>query len=167
MSERIQHINNKKHCQKCKEWKLTSEYNKDKSRWDDLHPWCRVCWNKQQKEYHLKNKNKVKLRQKKYYNSWCGRYTSYKATAKQRKLDFTLTKTEFAGIISQPCYYCGELAENFNGVDRVDSNKGYEVSNCVPCCWECNKMKNDTSKKEFIKKCKQIVEKQEVMAYSK
>lgn len=43
---------------------------------------------------------------------------------------------------SKPCYYCGELRE-YNGIDRIDSNIGYEDNNIVPCCEICNKMKSN------------------------
>ena len=36
-----------------------------------------------------------------------------------------------------------------NGVDRVNSDLGYEIENCVPCCYRCNSMKMDTSLNEF------------------
>ena len=37
----------------------------------------------------------------------------------------------------------------FNGIDRIDSNIGYTVNNCVPCCTICNHMKNDLTTDEF------------------
>jgi hypothetical protein len=59
----------------------------------------------------------------------------------------------------KPCYYCGELSK---GIDRLDSTKGYEVENCVSCCEQCNYMKLDYTQEEFIKKCIQIAEKQDI-----
>jgi len=53
----------------------------------------------------------------------------------------------FKDIIKQPCHYCGgfssDMDENSrgNGIDRKDSNKGYETGNCVPCCKTCNFVK--------------------------
>jgi len=76
---------------------------------------------------------------------------------------FNLTINEFAGIISQPCYYCGELQENFNGIDRINNNKDYILDNCVPCCNICNKMKMIATETQFINKCKQIMEKQKAI----
>lgn len=82
-------------------------------------------------------------------------------TKKQK--EFKLTIEEFSNLIHQRCYYCGELpsADNvwnksgkrkmddslikINGIDRIDSNKGYTADNCVACCPQCNRMKLDYS----------------------
>lgn len=37
------------------------------------------------------------------------------------------------------------------GLDRVDSNKGYTKDNVVPCCKYCNRAKSDLTTKEFKK----------------
>lgn len=37
-----------------------------------------------------------------------------------------------------------------NGVDRVNSRKGYTKENCVPCCSACNTMKMGLSKGDFL-----------------
>lgn len=72
------------------------------------------------------------------------RFNSIKANAISRDLEFDLNKDEVFNIISQPCYYCGqELVDNkIMGIDRIDSNKGYNSENTVPCCHICNLMKN-------------------------
>jgi hypothetical protein len=44
----------------------------------------------------------------------------------------------------------------YNGIDRVDSNIGYTLENCVPCCEAVNRMKMDLSKEEFIELCREI-----------
>ena len=38
----------------------------------------------------------------------------------------------------------------YNGIDRIDSNIGYEPDNCVTCCVICNRMKNKYSKNAFL-----------------
>lgn len=35
------------------------------------------------------------------------------------------------------------------GIDRIDSSKGYESSNVVPACEQCNKAKLDYTPQEF------------------
>ena len=37
----------------------------------------------------------------------------------------------------------------YNGIDRVDSSKGYEYNNVVSCCKNCNSAKMQLSIKEF------------------
>ncbi len=56
------------------------------------------------------------------------------------------------------CFYCGIEEKDIRkvglktqtgkdlaalGVDRIDSSKGYELSNIVLCCFACNKAKGD------------------------
>lgn len=87
-------------------------------------------------------------------------------------------------MATQPCYYCGKIdvrdklrpnAKNrkyikitqqeiqsftvrVNGIDRVDSDKGYELDNCVPCCTMCNWMKMNYTKEEFLDQIRDIYE---------
>lgn len=70
---------------------------------------------------------------------------------------------DFISISKSKCHYCGlegsnfikdriksnDLILNFNGIDRVDSNKGYFLENIVPCCKYCNSAKNTMSQIEF------------------
>lgn len=37
----------------------------------------------------------------------------------------------------------------YNGIDRIDSSKGYENNNVVPCCKNCNSAKMELSINEF------------------
>jgi hypothetical protein len=87
-------------------------------------------------------------------------YDRYKYSAKYRELDFNLTIGEFNNITKQDCYYCGVspwrkvfgskcMDYTYNGIDRVDSYKGYTVDNCVPCCRDCNVAKLDRTKENF------------------
>ena len=93
------------------------------------------------------------------YNDLYGRY---KRGAKQRNIPFNLTIDEVKRIIHQPCYYCGTIESNtifakkkqgyeikYNGIDRVDNNKGYEIENVVPCCQTCNFAKHTMTQDEF------------------
>jgi 5-methylcytosine-specific restriction endonuclease McrA len=71
-----------------------------------------------------------------------------------------------------PCIYCGEsgvqstkdrcksITKNkrlfitdteirFNGIDRLDSSKGYFMDNVVSCCKHCNSAKNILTTTEF------------------
>ena len=86
-------------------------------------------------------------------------YEQYQSSAKTRNIDFNLSKEEHLEIIKQNCCYCGSEPElkqphrgkgksvgvpvPYNGIDRIDSNVGYEVDNCVSCCTKCNYMKSD------------------------
>lgn len=92
-------------------------------------------------------------------------YKDYKTGAKRRNLEFDLSFNKFLDIVSKPCTYCGQepivhdselrymqkFAEKWehNGIDRVDSSKGYTLDNCVPCCSKCNYAKHDLSFDDF------------------
>lgn len=69
-----------------------------------------------------------------------------------------LTKEQFDNIAKQPCYYCGIMQEKgFNGIDRMDSIKGYEIENCVSCCTECNMMKGAVDNITFVNRVEHIL----------
>jgi hypothetical protein len=77
-------------------------------------------------------------------------YGKYLRGANKRNIQFELTIEEFGNIVSLACYYCATFKENESiGIDRVDSNAGYIVGNVVPCCEECNIMKQDLSLEKF------------------
>ena len=100
----------------------------------------------------------------------------YKRHAKDRNLAWDLSFEEVEMLIQQPCFYCGAIGSNFkitkickegfhhNGIDRVDSSKGYFSSNVVPCCKICNKAKSDMNQKDFIFWAKRVSEHTESMA---
>ena len=79
------------------------------------------------------------------------RYIVYMRGAKNRQLDFQLSFSQFYKIVQDKCYYCSEPLDNdkINGIDRVNSKKGYFIDNIVPCCTICNRMKWNFSFEEF------------------
>lgn len=90
-------------------------------------------------------------------------YQKYRSSAKKRKLIFTLSIDEFKFLTKQNCYYCGVEPVNvgssdkrtygtytYNGVDRVDSTKGYEIDNVVACCSVCNFAKGRNTIEQFM-----------------
>ena len=97
-------------------------------------------------------------------------FRSYKARAKKYGRAFTLSREHFYELLSGDCFYCGTGPSNrstyydadkpfeYNGVDRIDSSKGYEDGNVVPCCKRCNFMKSDMSTDEFLTRVKTIYE---------
>jgi hypothetical protein len=44
----------------------------------------------------------------------------------------------------------------YNGIDRLDSSRGYEMGNVVPCCKQCNWAKNDIPYDEFLDWIKRV-----------
>lgn len=94
-------------------------------------------------------------------------------TRKRGEGFWKLSFESFCSIIKKPCTYClaqsskairhqryKEINSSFvfycNGIDRVDSNKGYTKSNCVSCCKRCNSAKNDQTVGEFTEWVKKV-----------
>lgn len=111
-----------------------------------------------QKQYREKNRERLD----EYKKSPHVRYTVYKRNAKKKSRNFNLSEDEFIKISQQPCIYCGGYSdtydgEQFNGIDRTDSNLGYYIDNCVPCCATCNRMKMDLEVNNWINQMKKII----------
>lgn len=86
-------------------------------------------------------------------------YWRYYCQARNRGLDFELSKELFISLVTSPnCYYCGcePYQTSYDvpviGIDRKDNNLGYFKDNCVPCCKGCNYKKGRQSFTAFIKK---------------
>lgn len=86
------------------------------------------------------NKEEFKL-----YNQY-----KYSDTVTKKNKPFLLSLQDFISTIYKNCYYCGIL-NRYNGIDRIDSNKGYLMDNVVPCCTHCNRAKMDRSVEDFKK----------------
>jgi len=91
----------------------------------------------------------------------------YKAHAKQRELEWCITEKQFAELTQKDCYYCGAKPNNvgknvysngdykYNGIDRINNDKGYTIKNIVPCCHTCNQAKSKMTLqkyKDWVKK---------------
>ena len=99
-----------------------------------------------------------------FNNVLCG----YKARSKKEGREFSLSIDEFKELTASPCFYCGRKLANkevseydngdfeYNGIDRIDSTKGYIKGNVVPSCGRCNTGKNNYSKDEFVSCIKAI-----------
>lgn len=95
-------------------------------------------------------------------------YTQIKANSRYRRLEFKLSKEEFKELIFSNCHYCNNKPSNickpknyyeemlYNGIDRIDSSKGYIKGNIVCCCFICNRAKMDMSYNDFISYLKRI-----------
>lgn len=99
-------------------------------------------------------------------------YGAYQRQAEERDLEFSLEREEFEQLLWKPCHYCGSPSGNvmtirskvgptrqvrYNGIDRINNGIGYLLSNCVPCCGQCNTMKMGSTGEEFIEHILRIV----------
>ena len=60
------------------------------------------------KEYRENNLESARARGRKYRSSPLGRLNMYKASAKERGYDFSLSTEEFNSLLTQECHYCGK-----------------------------------------------------------
>ncbi len=92
------------------------------------------------------------------------RYSEYILNARKRDIEFNISFQDFSGLCSSDCYYCGSSPVSrpssrkykngkTNGIDRIDSEIGYIVENCRPCCSWCNRSKGRMSDIEFVNRC--------------
>lgn len=93
----------------------------------------------------------------------------YKKRAETKGLSWNLSEEQFDKLTSGKCNYCGKEPSQtrvnrgkngsftYNGIDRVDNSRGYELSNVVSCCKICNRAKDVMSITEFIEWAKRVV----------
>lgn len=95
-------------------------------------------------------------------------YMRYQRGAAIRGLSFQVSEVEFEAITGRACYYCGSdptmrigrklrSSHNsyngeyvYNGIDRVDNSRGYEVDNIRACCTRCNFLKSTLTEADFL-----------------
>lgn len=88
-----------------------------------------------------------------------GTLGNYKHSAARKGIDWALSAAEFERLIKKPCSYCGAKPSKKcnkrgkiflrNGIDRINSSKGYEKSNVTPCCFVCNVAKSTHRASDF------------------
>jgi hypothetical protein len=92
-------------------------------------------------------------------------FFNYKTKANQRNFSWNISKETFFNVADLPCIYCGEKKTSYfnppktspwssayfyTGIDRINSDIGYEEWNIQPCCKWCNISKSNRSEKDFI-----------------
>lgn len=89
-------------------------------------------------------------------------YAGYLNRCNTYNVEFKLSVDEFYNLTQQNCFYCNieplqikpAWSKNvkpfiYNGVDRIDSNKGYLKDNSVACCSRCNYAKGDMNVEDY------------------
>lgn len=83
-------------------------------------------------------------------------FNRYKYSAKSRGYDFDLSTDSFRRLIYSNCYFCGIEPKQihneilYNGIDRLNNEKGYERENCLACCKVCNRGKGTMNSDEYF-----------------
>jgi len=85
----------------------------------------------------------------------------YRRNASARGYQFNLTKEVAVGLFQSNCFYCGSPPSQvvdhehcngtytYNGIDRVDNQRNYDLDNCVACCQHCNRAKAQMTTEQF------------------
>ena len=135
-------------------------YEKSKVAQDEFSRRCSGCKNmKNLEEFGLRHRTaKTKglrksrchscesVASKKFDSSLRGRWSHSKSKAiKKNNADWwSIPEDDYYFLVSQPCHYCsGPLSPSGVGLDRKDNSIGYTMANVVPCCRQCNIIKND------------------------
>lgn len=77
--------------------------------------------------------------------------------------EYSISDDELFILLTANCSYCGTQPSNiqkdvnklhqesfvYNGIDRIDNNKGYIEGNITTCCKRCNIAKNNMSFEDF------------------
>lgn len=107
---------------------------------------------------------------------WKRKYNKLRATHNERFDEKLITLEEFIKLSGSNCHYCGAkpsvIAKDINerrrgklhsdctvlsnGLDRIDSSKGYIDNNINPSCKTCNHAKNSLPIKDFYSWIKNI-----------
>lgn len=87
-----------------------------------------------------------------------GRMKRYVQSAKRRNLQWSLSEHQCHALFTAVCHYCANSppAASLNGIDRIDSIKGYTRDNVVPCCKQCNWAKGRLTYQQFLNMCRRI-----------
>ena len=88
--------------------------------------------------------------------SYVSSYKFHKVKKQQHGYDLTIE--DVARLLVLNCNYCGRVPNisdplapsPYNGIDRIDSDKGYFKDNVVTCCKTCNFAKNTLTNEEFF-----------------
>ena len=117
-----------------------------------------------------KNPNREEAILKVQYNHLIRRHN-------EKSLEEVIDFKTFCQLSKSKCHYCGldfsksiedrnsesktkkkisDVVLKINGIDRLDSSKGYTKDNVVPCCKYCNNAKAEMTKKQFLEWIKKV-----------
>lgn len=87
-------------------------------------------------------------------------YAKYKSSVTRDGKEFVLSQEEYELLRKGKCTYCKRPSTDthHNGIDRINSEMGYTIENCIPCCHDCNISKGKMSPEAFVEQNKKIAE---------
>jgi hypothetical protein len=99
---------------------------------------------------------------------------SYRCAAISRGYKWAISEEDWNRLTQLPCQYCGAAPATkaktqsrhgefiYNGLDRADNMRGYELDNVVPCCPHCNRAKRMMTVTDFLSWARRVVKFNEV-----
>lgn len=107
-----------------------------------------------------RNPDKVREQQLKGATDATRKIKAVKTSAAARNIAFDDAEAELmAAKLARSCHYCDynpREGEPLNGLDRLDSDYGYNDINTVACCATCNAMKGPRSVDAFVANVRDI-----------
>ena len=169
----------KKECSRCNRWLDLSMYNKDKSKWDGLHGFCKDCKKKIDREIYRKDPDKkcqkVSEYQKRtglisksrpynpdYYKSPKSRIKKQERDKRRRMLVKYANKKERITDVTisilkekygNKCAYCGnDVTDSFEIEHKLPLFRGGQnnIDNLALSCESCNRKKGKKTDIEFV-----------------
>lgn len=129
-------------CAECTQDKQPREFFVDNTRPRGRVARCKTCYSAKQKV----DRNTKPRR----------RFLEAKRNAKTRGLEWRLTFDQFVQWLwLSSCFYCGST-ETICGIDRLNNEPYYDMSNTVACCATCNGMKSKQPLHVFLEQVKRI-----------
>lgn len=152
-------IDGKKKCYKCKKFKQTEEFSKNRSTFDKYQKVCKECFSnyKSVQDGYKRKSTRLKTDIKLYLRNTV---TRLKVRAKKKNIPFDLDKDDLYIMLlkqNSKCFYTnmeikhnpGCHQHNSISVDRKDPLNGYTKDNIVLCLFSINSFKGMMSQEEF------------------
>jgi hypothetical protein len=140
--------NMKKKCLCCKTEKTINQFYADRKGKDGLHCYCKLCTNKKSREYYMKNRDKLAVSKKRYFQSEDGIKTLRRAYKKyperwaaREKLRYWVKNGRIAKLA---CEKCG------NFLTEAHHHNGYDGDNFKEIWWLCRKHHKMADNKRLI-----------------
>jgi hypothetical protein len=179
-------------CSKCKVSKLIKDFGVDRKTKSGYKFWCKECsvaFNREwrasnrtlarelDKKYRTKNKEKIKIKNKRRYQNLTldQKFEMLVNTAKKRKQFECSISVEYVKSIWQKqegrCAYTKlPLTADANqlttmSLDRIDSDVGYVEGNVQLVCVSINRMKLDYPEHQFIQLCHCVAQNNSIKDY--
>ena len=164
-----------KKCTKCGVIKPRSEFYKKTE--TTIQPACKTCFTQLNKDYYLKNKHKIVVKKKEYYNNHkeiiISRITKWNKNNPDKRVKYmvvvnavrrgrklanggSFTAKEWKDLIvkhNNKCYYCGCTGkltiDHFIPLSKGGTNS---INNIVPACGVCNTLKGNKLPEQWLQK---------------